>query len=186
MPKFAHVAERVPCPMCRVDLACNNRVGFQWGYCPYPYSDSEREGYRVGDPLLWRADTCGRVLAWRYFHDGTANIGDPRDADVVVREGEFEISRCPGCGWAFGGIGVVIRDGRIEAVQVFPKWPPGVDIFVVGPAGELVPRPDWYDRPMPGIAAGGPTPQLLTTAEAQVVAEAPDAELGAVPDTGRV
>jgi hypothetical protein len=114
-------------------------------------------------------DVNGRVLAWRYFHDGTANMGDPLDANVVVRESEFEIDRCDNCGCYFGGIGVVIQGGRVEAVRVFQEWPAEIEVFVVGPGGAWVARPEWTDRPMPGLASGGSRVRLFPTAEAQRV-----------------
>ena len=153
MPKFAHIAERVPCPKCGEDLAWNDRVGFQWGHCAYPWSDSSRPSYCIGDALSWRADVGGRVPAWRYFDDGTANVGDPREGDVLVRESEYDIRQCGRCGWAFGGIGVVIRAGLIEAVAAYPEWPSGAGVFVIGASGELIPRPDFYG---PADGLGGP------------------------------
>lgn len=174
MPKFAHLAERVLCPQCGADLAHIDRIGFQWGYCPYPYSDSNRDSYKTGDSLLWRTDANGRVPAWRYFDDGTANIGDPRDGNVVIREGEFEISRCLKCSWAFGAIGILVRDGRIDGVQAFPDWPSGVEVIVVGACGQLIPRPDWTDRPMALGTAIGQSVRLLPSAAAVAVVDPAD------------
>src|SRR5215218_4371994 len=133
MPRFAHLDERVPCPECGADLAYIDRIGFQWGYCDYPYSENYGMGYQIGEAVAWRVDANGRVPAWRYFEDDSGNIGDPRAADVVVREGEFGIDRCAGCGWQFGAIGVVIRAGVIESALPYPEWPPGVAVQVVGP-----------------------------------------------------
>lgn len=171
MPKFAHIAERVACPSCGADLAYIGRVGFQWGFCAYPYSDSSREAYRIGDAIRWRADTAGRVPVWRYFVDSTANIGEPRCADLVLRESEFGIDTCTACGRRCGGIAITIRHGRIQAVSASFDWPLGVDIYIIAGDGALTPRPDWTDRPMTWGSEGGRHPNLIPNSDAVGMAD---------------
>ena len=166
MPKFAHLAERVPCPQCGADLALNERVGFQWGYCSYPFSDSDRPSYNIGDEVVWRTDVNGRIHPWKYFDDDTCNIGDPTFADVIVRECEIAIQECASCGLEFSGIGIVIRGGVIESLNLQVEWPEGVETFVINPNDELVPQPEWTTRPMAWGVRGGPRTQLVKNSQA--------------------
>ena len=166
MHVHAHVAAVVRCPRCFTDVAPRGRIGFQWGYCPST-SDRVTHAYRVGDPILWRLDDTGRIHAWAYFLSSqTANVGDPNIGDVLVRESEFGIRGCGCCGHAFHGIGVLIRGGVIQHVQIFEHPLPASAISLINADGSLQPRPDWDDRPMIGLADNGWRELLTHYAEA--------------------
>jgi hypothetical protein len=116
VPKFVYLDLMVPCPTCGRDVTCDGPVGFQWGYCDAPGGSMDAR-YRIGDAIVWRADADGRVPAWRYFHDGSGNIGDPRCLDLDVRENEHGISACRHCGQPFGAIEMHIRRGTHSSTR---------------------------------------------------------------------
>jgi len=87
------------------------------------------------------------VSPWAYFPDGSANIGDPAFADVLVRESEHDIRECSGCGADFAGIGVLVRGGVIQQVQASTEGLPAADVSVYI-EGQLFPYPEWDDHSM--------------------------------------
>jgi hypothetical protein len=91
--------------------------------------------------------------------------------DLLLRESEFDIRECKHCLWAFGGIGILIRAGRIEAIRAFPEWPQGADVFAVSTNGELIPQPDWFEGPPLQVnVQGGSRIRLLLNDEARAAA----------------
>ncbi len=169
MPKFAHVLAAVPCRGCGADLSVGGRVAFQWGYCSAPmHSNAEADAYAVGNELVWGAGPDGRVPAWVYFSDGSGNLGDPWHGDVLVRECEFGEWRCGGCGREAGGVYVLVRGGRVAAVEVREAALPPADVCVVGLDGELSPRPGWEDAPMEAVS--WPVARLVLHSQAAGVA----------------
>lgn len=146
LPKFAHIAAEVVCPRCGRDVTIGGRIAVQWGYCSVPLHGTG-PAYRIGEAVRWRCDRNGAVGAWVYFPDGGGNIGDPAFTDVLVRESEYDIRDCPGCGAEFAGIGVLIRGGVIQKVQVYTEGLPAAEVSVYCD-GQLRPRPDWDDHSM--------------------------------------
>lgn len=150
MPKFAHLIAEVPCPGCTADLVHGDRIAFQWGYCENAMH-SGGDGYSaycIGDAIHWRADATGQIPAWTYFSNGAGNIGDPAMRDLLVREWEMSLAKCPTCRTAVEGIAVVIREGVIREVRAYTNGLPAADVSIILPDGSLVPRPGWDDHPM--------------------------------------
>jgi hypothetical protein len=119
--------------------------------------------YQVGEPLSWRLDKRASVPAWAYFRDGSANVGDPSVADLVIRESEFDIRACPACSQRIEGIAVVIIRGIIAQVRVYQTiWSlPECEVMTVDSNGLETARPEWQDRLMIAGVNGGWLSRLI-------------------------
>jgi hypothetical protein len=162
MARFAHVNVVVPCPQCSLQLAPGGAIGIQWGYCSNPHGGAYFN-YELGEPLLWRLDKRGQVPAWAYFRDGSANIGDPSFASLVIRESEYGIRACPGCRHRIEGVAAVIVGGTIAEVRVYEglgSLPP-CDIVTVDQNGVHTPTPEWDNHPMITGVDGGWRTRLI-------------------------
>ncbi|UQA56973.1 hypothetical protein [Polyangium aurulentum] len=168
MASYAHLVARERCPGCSAEIAglTMDLIGFQWGYCPsrQPWNDLF---YRVGDAIRWRLDDKGRIPPWVYFVGALqgGNVGDPSARDLLVRALDLNGYglTCAACGMS--DIAISIRGGHIVGLE------PGLadcDIAVVGPDGQMHPRPDWDHHPMPEIPKV--RSRTLATGEGLVIA----------------
>ncbi|TKC95794.1 hypothetical protein [Polyangium fumosum] len=139
-------------------------IAFQWGYCPsrLPWEDLF---YRIGDALRWRLDDEGRIRPWVYFKGAlqAGNIGDPLLRDLLVRGlhlNGLDIE-CAACGAS--GVAIRIRDGRIVGLEAARA---DCDVAVVGRDGQIHPRPDLDDPPMPILEVRS---RVLATCEGTVI-----------------
>ena len=162
MARFAHVFVKLPCPKCGSELASGAAIGFQWGYCSNPHSGAYFT-YTVGEPLMWRLDKSKSVPPWAYFRDGSANIGDPSFADVVIRETEYDIRACQACSQRIEGVAVVISRGIIAEVRVYQGIGslPECDVITVDSTGLETARPEWQGRLMITGVNGGWRTRLI-------------------------
>lgn len=153
MPHLAHVQVRhLPCPQCFKDLADQNLVGFQWGYCCGVFAAPD---YQVGDPIKWRVGKDRIAYKWSYFRRGGGNIGDPNYFNVLVRAAEYYgLRQCRSCDYQFAGIGIRIEDGIIQDVRVYEDGLPDSEISIINDDDTLTPMPDWDDHSMPIVDAG--------------------------------
>ena len=138
------------------NLRTGGAIGFQWGYCSDPHGGPYFT-YEVGEPLLWRLDKQGSVPAWAYFRSGSANIGDPSFANLIIRESEWDIRACNACRHPIEGIAVVIHRGIITEVRVYETIGslPECSEITVDSDGLETPRPEWQNHLMTSGINGG-------------------------------
>ena len=151
MPRYEFLKHDL---VCECGSIVSGTVFFQWGYCSRRayYNDPT---YQIGDLIRWRKARDGSIPAWTYFPDVSGNIGDSSCENLVVTfpaEGWDYGYRCTECRRAIAGSAVRIEAGRIVGAWLFY---PGdlldqenVDVFL-SEGGTLIPRPEWYDHPMP-------------------------------------
>ena len=142
MPRFARVEiPPIPCPTCGANLVQHGSIGFQWGFCSHPFCAGGTD-YRIGDEILWRRAADQTIPAWSYFTDGSANIGDPADCNLIVRESELDSDSCEQCGYSGPGVAIQIVDGVIVSVMPRDDILDDVEIVVVTPDGMQQPMHD--------------------------------------------
>jgi hypothetical protein len=148
MPHYAYLKTNLYCPQCAKRLT--DMVWFQWGFCP-GYAPQKKHIYQLGDAIVWKSCTPGKIPAWTFFHpDAGANIGTPTIKDIVIRDTAqyFLLEACSRCGQRLGGATLEVKDGRIiRAWLARPdEFDDTIEYYIIEADGSLKPMPEWNEQ----------------------------------------
>jgi hypothetical protein len=155
MPDTARLCGCIVCPRCGTHLL--NSIRVSWGCVP-------GLTYQVGDRVRWLQDPAGRAVKAFELRNVAKldlllwNCGDPKYPDVDVFDEDVYTGNhqlvCGQCGLEIAGCVASVRDGifqgalcleSAEVDRILGASRGCANIAVIGDAGRIIPREDWWD-----------------------------------------